>query len=66
VLIALSRTTTIPLSPDTRDALKRLGAKGETYDAILRRLIQLAEQAAFVERQKRILTDEEFTPLADV
>jgi len=46
--------------------LKKLGAKGETYDDILRRLIQLAEQATFVERQKRILTDEKFIPLADV
>jgi len=62
----MSRTTTIPLSPNTRDALKKLGVKGETYDDILRRLIQLAEQAAFLERQKRILTAEEFTPLADV
>lgn len=62
----MSRTTTIPLSPTTRDALKKLGAKGETYDDILRRLIQLAEQATFVERQKRILTDEKFIPLADV
>lgn len=31
--------TTIPLRKATRDRLKELGAKGETYDAILNRLM---------------------------
>lgn len=31
--------TTIPLSPDTRDRLKALGRKGETYDTLVNRLI---------------------------
>lgn len=62
----MAKTTTIPLSHSTRDALKKLGTKGETYDEILQRLIAIAEQIAFVERQSRILREEEFTPLADV
>ena len=31
--------TTIPITKDTRDALKRYGYKGETYDTIIKRLL---------------------------
>ena len=31
--------TTILIKKETRDALKALGVKGETYDAILQRLV---------------------------
>jgi len=34
--------TTIELSKETRDQLKELGKKGETYDQIVRRLLKLA------------------------
>jgi hypothetical protein len=34
--------TTIPLRKATRDRLKSLGGKGETYDAILNRLMDQA------------------------
>ncbi len=33
--------TTIPIKKETRDMLKELGKKGETYDDIIRRLIDL-------------------------
>ncbi len=36
-------TVNIRVSPETRDALTAIGGKGETYDAILRRLIWLRE-----------------------
>jgi len=36
--------TTVQLSKETRDQLKELGKKGETYDEIIRRLLKLAEQ----------------------
>ena len=36
--------TTIQLSRETRDQLKELGKKGETYDEIIRRLLKLAKQ----------------------
>ena len=35
-----SGVTTIQLSPDTRDKLKELGKKGETYEDIILRLIK--------------------------
>ncbi len=34
--------TTIQISKETREILKELGKKGETYDDIIRRLIELA------------------------
>ncbi len=56
-------TTTIPVSMEVRDQLKRLASKGETYDALLRRLIEDAEARLLYEREKRILETEEFVPL---
>ncbi len=35
--------TTIQLSPDTREKLKELGKKGETYEEIILRLIKAYE-----------------------
>lgn len=32
--------TTIEISKETREQLKELGKKGETYDSIIRRLIE--------------------------
>ncbi len=56
-------TTTIPVSTEVRDQLKRLASKGETYDALLRRLIEDAEARILYQREKRILETEEFVPL---
>ena len=36
--------TTVELSKETRDQLKDLGKKGETYDEIVRKLIQEHEE----------------------
>jgi len=38
------RKTTIELSVDTRDKLKNIGKKSETYDEIINRLLKLAKQ----------------------
>ena len=51
--------TTIPLEKETRDRLRSLGRKGETYDRILRRLISLAEYEGFMERQYVRLEDKD-------
>ncbi len=65
-MIDMGETTTIPLTKETRDLLKRYGQKGETYDELIRRLLQIAEQVEFARRQKRILEDEEFVPLDQI
>jgi len=50
-------TTTIPLETETRDRLRLLGKKGETYDQILNRLMSVAEYEEFMERQYERLKD---------
>ncbi len=65
-MIDMGETTTIPLTKETRDLLKRYGQKGETYDELIRRLLVYAEQVEFANRQKRILEEEEFVPLDQV
>jgi len=62
----MSETTTIPIKKTTRDDLKKLGRKGETYDTILRKLIMLAEKEGFFREHKRILEEEEFFPLDEI
>ncbi|MFX1417275.1 MAG: hypothetical protein ACFFC0_10715 [Promethearchaeota archaeon] len=62
----MDETTTIPLTKETRDLLKRYGRKGETYDELIRRLLNVAEQIDFARRQRRILEEEEFVPLDQV
>ena len=62
----MGETTIIPLSKETRDLLKRYGQKGETYDELIRRLLEMAEQFEFARRQKRILEEEEFVPLDQI
>ena len=39
--------TTIKIAPETRDRLKAMGMKGETYDALVNRLLDEV-QARFV------------------
>lgn len=65
-MIAMGDTTTIPISKSTRNLLKEFGRKGETYDELVRRLLNMAEEVEFAKRQNRILAEEEFIPLDEV
>jgi len=38
----MSEMTTIPVAVETRERLKQLGKKGDTYDEIIRRLLEHA------------------------
>lgn len=40
----MADVTTIPLSKPTRDRLRAAGKKGETYDALLNRLLDIYEE----------------------
>lgn len=62
----MAELTTIPIRKETRDALKKQGFKDETYDEIIRRLIELSKRQFFYERQKKILETEEFVPIEEV
>ena len=60
-------TTTIPVEKDTKDRLRLLGKKGETYDEILRRLVSFAEYEEFTDRQHERLKDKKaFTSLDEL
>jgi len=61
-----SELTTIQISKMTRDQLRQLGTKGETYDQVLHRLIELARKAVFFKDVDRILGTEEYVPLEDI
>jgi len=50
-------TTTIPLEKETRERLRSLGRKGETYDQVLKRLISIAEYEEFMTKQYGRLKD---------
>ena len=50
--------TTIQLTPETRDRLKAVGRKGDTYDVVIRRLLLSTEYVEFMEDQYRILRGE--------
>ena len=59
--------TTIPVERETRDRLRLLGRKGETYNEILKRLMSLAEYDDFMERQYERLKDKKaFVPLDEL
>jgi len=54
--------TTIQLSKETKDKISSFGAKGESYDEILRRIYSFA-----VKEQLRnfLMSDEGFIPIED-
>ena len=58
--------TTLAVSSRTRNRLKHLGSKRETYDEILQRLMDFAEERAFYRHQMGILTGSKFHSLDEV
>ncbi len=56
-------TTTIALRKETKEMLRRLGSKDQTYDEVIRDLIERASIKNLDTRWNRILEDEEFIPL---
>jgi len=51
----MSLESTIKISPEARDALKDIGRKGESYDAVIRRLIKYWVLEELYEGASRIL-----------
>ncbi len=59
-------TTTISLRRETKDILRKLGSKGQTYDEVIRDLIERATVPELDARWNRILEEGEFIPLDEV
>ena len=63
----MSEATTIPVTKDVRDRLKQYGMKGETYNDILKRLMNEVDYETFMERQyKKLEEKEKFVSLDEV
>ncbi len=58
--------TTIAVSDDTKEVLRQIGEKGESYDRIIQRLIKLAAIKKMDERWNKILETDEFIPLDEL
>jgi len=61
-----SSVTTIQITQDTREQLKELGRKGETYDQLINRLVKLAKRTDFFDEIDRIIKTEEFVSIDEL
>ena len=61
-----SPTTTISLRKETKEMLRRIGSKDQTYDEVIRDLIERASIKELDARWNRILEEEEFIPLDEL
>jgi len=62
----LTEATTIQITKDTREELREFGKKGETYEEVIRRLMENVRKVAFFDEIDRIVETEEFTPLDEI
>jgi predicted CopG family antitoxin len=62
----MTQITTIQIQKDTREMLREFGHKGETYDQLIRRLMEAARKLRFFQDLDRIVETEEFVPLDEV
>ena len=58
--------TTIAVSHETKEILRNLGMKDETYDAIIRKLLKEAQMKKMDEKWNKILQEDEFIPLDEL
>ncbi len=59
-----SMATTVAIAEETRDMLKQIGSKGQTYDEIIKKLIQVARREMVFRKWDKMLKTEELIPLA--
>ena len=62
----MSTLTTIQIQKDTREELREFGKKGETYEDVIKKLIEIAKRVEFFEDIDRILETEEFVSLDEI
>ncbi|MFH1100606.1 MAG: hypothetical protein V1726_01020 [Methanobacteriota archaeon] len=58
--------TTISVTQQTKKALQQLGTKGETYDSIIKKLLQKFAWKKLDEEWNKILAKDEFIPLDEL
>ena len=55
--------TTIQIKKITRENLKKIGRKGQTYDDIIENLLEIGKRVMFFDELDKIVDNEEFIPL---
>lgn len=55
--------TTIQVSKETREKLKNIGKKGQTYDEIIENLLEISRKVMFFNDLDKIADTEEFVSL---
>ena len=58
--------TTVAVSKETKEILRRLGEKGESYDDIIKSLIEEKKIEKLDDRWNRILEEDDFIPLEEL
>jgi predicted CopG family antitoxin len=58
--------TTIAVSSETKEVLRQMGEKGESYDHIIQRLIDAAKIKKLDARWNKILEEDEFISLDEL
>ncbi|MFQ6128841.1 MAG: hypothetical protein ACE5QW_08085 [Thermoplasmata archaeon] len=66
IMLIMADATTISIKTSTKEMLKQLGRKGQTYDEIIRGLVERASIKELDRRWNRILEEEEFIPLEEL
>lgn len=67
MIMNVNEKTTILVTKKTREQLKALGRKGESYDDIITRLMEEINRQEFIARQyERLEEKNTFIPLEDV
>lgn len=59
----MTNTATISIRKETKDILRKLGSKGQTYDKVIRELLKKASVKGLDTRWNRILEEEKFVVL---
>lgn len=65
-MVSNMSNTTISISNETRDALLKLGSKGETYDSIIKKLVKQFAWKKLDNNWNQILANDEFIPLDEL
>lgn len=58
--------TTIQIRKNTRDELKKIGRKGQTYDELITKLLRVAKKDMFFNELDKIADSEEFVSLDEI
>jgi len=62
----MTGTTTVAVSHETKEQLRQLGEKGESYEQIIQKLVKKAGLKELDKRWNKILKEDTFIPLEEL